>query len=81
MAISKYVKLSGSALNKIENIKNIIYKNSGQNLDESKLFRFLIYRGLDEIDIEDLNSLPKEFFKNPKGYIKLRDAIFGMEED
>ena len=38
-------------------------------------------RAIDEIDIEDLNSLPKEFLKNPKGYIKLRDAIFGMEED
>ena len=81
MAISKAFKLHEELLKNFEDFKRVLLKTSGQNIDDSKLIRFFIYKGLDDFEDKGLDAFPQEFIKNPCGFMKYRDAISRMGKD
>jgi len=79
MPVTKYVRLSEEPLKKIQKIRTILKKTSGQNIDESKLFRFFIYKGLEEFEKKGSEAFPLEFWKDAASYVKLQDSIQRMK--
>ena len=79
MAVSKAFKLHEELLKNFEDFKRVLLKTSGQNIDDSKLIRFFIYKGLDEFTRKGSAAYPLEFWKNPVNYIKLQDSIQRMK--
>lgn len=79
MTESKFVRLHEEPLKKIEKLRAVLYKTSGQNVDDSKLIRMGVYMLLSEFERKGSEAFPLEFWKNPANYIKLQDSIQRMK--
>ena len=81
MTKDKFIRLPEKQLKMFQEINEILYKTSGQKVDDSKLIRIIIYMMIDKFDEKGLDAFPQEFIKNPCGFMKYRDAISRMGKD
>ena len=81
MTESKFVRLHEEPLKKIEKLRAVLYKTSGQNVDDSKLIRIGVYMLLDKFQNEGIEGFSEEFKSDPVNYIKLQDSIHRMKKD